>query len=156
MKYREAKQLYKEFKKNATFSRLDFYFDDKKQQLFVKGSPITESRLFNYSNLWWDQWDDKTVTINKGHPYVGAVVGNAIAGFGGGFLGALAGQQAQGKHVRYVTGPTVTLNLRDGEMYTHLLIEGKVNRDSFLGREYQKQIDELQDKFSQVEGRGMN
>lgn len=151
----DAKALLKYFKRNATFVAFGMYFDDARKQVFIQEFPLKNSRLFNYADINTDMWDEKTFTTNKGHPIIGSIIGNAIGGFGAGFVGALAGQQMSGKQVKYISGPSVTLLLNNSDKpYTHELMgSGPFKANGFMGWQYQKLLDKTQDFFCHVEGR---
>lgn len=152
MKRQEAKVLYQSFKKNATFSSFDMYFNDTKKQIFIKEFPIGDSRLVNYSDFWNHSWENEEGVINKGHPIIGSIIGNMIGGFGTGFVGALAGQEMQGRQVPYVADERLTLFMKDQTFIEHYLFHGTIKKNSYMWRDFKKQIDELDTRFYHAEG----
>lgn len=149
----KARTAYKSFKKNATYSALGLYFDDNREQLFVKEFPIRKSLLINYKDIEGDFWHQKNkYTINKGHPIWGAFIGNLIAGFGGGFVGAIAGQQTDGRNLSYVVDPYVSLMIRpDHDFHVHLLASGRLKLNGILGYKYRQQVAQLKKYFNRIE-----
>lgn len=149
----KARNLYKSFKKNATYSALGLYFDDNREQLFVKEFPVRKSILINYKDIEGDFWNQEDkYTVNKGHPIWGAFIGNLIAGFGGGFVGAIAGQQADGRHLSYVVDPYVSLMMRPNhDFHDHRLFSGRIKENGVLDYEYRKQVAQLKKHFNRVE-----
>lgn len=150
MDKQEAKKLYKEFSSNADCAALGMFFDDDKKQLFIKEDRWQDCRLIDYKNIAIDVWNDRTATINKGHPIIGSIIGNAIGGFATGLAGALIGQQAEGKKKTYVDRPSVSFSLYKGEDFTHVLLKTPINKNGVMGKEYQRQLYEVQDKLESI------
>lgn len=150
MDKQKAKDLYKYFKENADYAALGLYFDDTKKQFFAKEPNWEDCRLVDYDDVASTLWNEKTKTINKGHPIIGSIIGNAIGGFAAGLAGAMIGQQADGKKKTYIVGPTVDFMLCESEDFTHVLLSSSTNKNSFIGKEYKKQAVELQDKLARI------
>ncbi len=156
MDKREAKALYKEYKQSDNIPFFDMYFDNEKKRLFIKESPIADSQLISYSEIMDHMWSKDENTINKGHPILGAIIGNMIGGFGTGFLGALAGQKAQGKEVTYTFNSHLTLFVDRGntvDLIEHYLYPGSIKQGGLLDKSYQKMIDSVDERLYHLEGR---
>lgn len=155
MDRKKAKELYELFKQNANFVAFNMYFDDQRKQLFVKQFPISHSILLKYSDFFDHTWSKNENTINKGHPIIGAILGNEIGGFGAGFVGALAGQRVSGKHIDYVSDLELLFFLNepsDQPVVSFRIFNGSMKK-GWLWGQYQKQIKEIDDRLCHIEGR---
>lgn len=154
MDRKEAKRLYKSLKKDASFDGFDLVFNDKKKLLFLKEKHWQNCRLYHYSDIIWDQWFTKETTVDKGHPYLGAVAGNMATGtFGGGFAGALAGQAMSGKRVPYTVNPTVEIDFKDGYECKRRIWSGRLKTNGFLGWLTEKEMEALSEQLDCAQGK---
>lgn len=154
MDRKEAKKLYKSLKKDASFDGFDLVFNDKKKLLFLKEKHWQDCRLYHYSDIIWDQWFTKETTVDKGHPYLGAVAGNMATGtFGGGFAGALAGQAMPGKKVPYIVDPYLKITFKDKYECERHIWRGRLKANGFLGWLFEQEREALNEQLDRAQGK---
>lgn len=128
-------------------------FDDEQKILFIKKWPWKNCQVHKYSEISGDHWYENNGVINKGHPYLGAIAGNAIGGFGTGMAGAMIGQQMPGREVEYLFNPTVDIWFKNGSYYTCQLAPGKTKKNSLSGRLLRDEMEKLAELLDHAQGR---
>lgn len=147
----KAKKIYEDLKQDAAYNDFGIIFNDKKQQLFIKKWPWKNCEVHHYSDIVTAMFNEGNTSVDKGHPYAGAVVGNLLTGsFAGGLAGAMIGQQTSGKKVRYYNRPSVNFLFYDGTECVQYLLKSHLRANSFSGRTFFQRMSALEEKVEEV------
>ena len=153
MDAKEKKSLYYSLKQDASYNGWGLLFNDKQQILFIKKFRWRDCLVYKYSDIFETYWSEKDGTINKGHPILGAMAGNAVGGFSAGFMGALWGQQMPGKKIPYIESPSVTIAFKDGSEYKCQFYNGLMKTNGIRGAIFRKSMEKLSDQFDRAQGK---
>lgn len=126
MDKQDAKQQFQQLNETASFKGDHIIFNDKMQKIFIKHFLWSKCRVYNYSDVEIAYIWQKSGTINKGHPVLGAMVGQAVSGgnFASGMVGAMVGQNMPGKEINCVEDPMLIVAFKDGYQYQEILMHG--------------------------------
>lgn len=126
MKKPEAQKQFQHLKATASFKDNHIVFNDNEQKIFIKHLFWSNCRVYSYSDVEIAYIYQKTGSIHKGHPYLGAAAGQALSGgsFAAGMIGAMAGQNMPGKDIKYVEDPMLIVAFHDGYQYQEILMHG--------------------------------
>lgn len=150
----EAKKQFQRLRATASLKGNHIIFNDKEQKIFIKRLLWSKCRSYNYSDVKIAYIYKKTGTVHKGHPYLGAMAGQAISGgnFAAGMVGTMAGQNMPGKDIKYVEDPMLIVAFKDGYQYQEILMHGISKEHTVRGwvaKNYinlcQKQCDRVMD-----------
>ncbi|WP_295731873.1 hypothetical protein [uncultured Limosilactobacillus sp.] len=150
----EAKELYHAVRNGASFIGNRIIFNDDKQMIFIKHLLWSKCRMYHYSDIETDYIYQQSGTINKGHPYFGAIAGRTLTNgsFMGGMVGAIAGQNTPGKQQNYVVDPMLVMVFKDGYQYQEILDHGVIKDHTIYGWLNQQYTQKLQDQLDRADG----
>lgn len=153
MDAREAKKEYQDIKTHADFDDYGLIFCDKWEKLFIKKLLWSQCKEYHYSDIEYATMIEDNRTVDKGHPIAGSIIGNAATGtFGGGFAGALIGQQMGGNEKEYYYYPRIVIQFKDGYKFYKCIYHGELNANSLTGRMFKKSFQQISDQLDHAQG----